>query len=397
MVKGYLLLLEREDLKRELKMIGCDREGVSIMAPRGIFHCIKLTQVPLRAALILKQEMLSKGGEAALPWQASALEVDNCQVLLMGTERIFKELIRVLSFQPFGLPAIGEMIQGLLNNDQVHTIETNRGSLSLTQPLIMGVLNTTPDSFYDGGRYYSLEKAIERAQKIEEEGAHIIDIGGESTRPGSKPLAIEEELKRILPVIEGVVEKTSLPISIDTYKGEVAREALKAGASIINDISGLHFDKEMGQVVAEFEACVILMHIKGEPRTMQQDPQYSDLLQEVFDYLEEGAQKALLAGLSKKKIIVDPGIGFGKRLEHNLELIRHLKTFTSLGYPILVGPSRKSFIGQVLDLPLEERLEGTAAAVALSIQNGANIVRVHDVEPMKRVVRMAHAITRGCH
>lgn len=397
MVKGYRLYPTEEELCRELERIGCDKEGVSIMVPRGIFHLVKLTQVPLRAALILKQEMLSKGGEAALPWQASALMVDTCDLLLMGTERIFKELLRVLPFQPFGLRDIKEILESLFRAMMTERIETNRGPLSLKEPQLMGILNITPDSFYDGGEYDSLERAVRRAVQLEEEGAHIIDIGGESTRPGSKALSTEEELERVLPILERVLEETSLPISVDTYKEGVAREVLKSGASIINDIYGLHYHEDVASVVAEYQAPVIIMHMKGEPGTMQKDPRYKNLLQEILAYLEEGIEKALLAGLPKDKIIIDPGIGFGKRVDHNLQILKDLKTFLSPGYPLLVGPSNKSFIGQVLDLPLEERLEGTAAAIALSIQQGAHMIRVHDVKSMKRVVRMAHAITRGLY
>jgi len=260
---------------------------------------------------------------------------------------------------------------------------------------IMGILNVTPDSFSDGGLYIDTDRAVERALEIEKEGADIIDIGGESTRPGSLPLSQEEELKRVIPVIERLQDRLKIPISIDTYKAKVAREAIKAGASIINDISGLRFDPGMAGVAAEFDVPVVIMHIKGTPRDMQINPVYHDLIGEISDFLEEGISIALKAGVDEKKIIIDPGIGFGKTFEHNLEIINRLYEFRPLGRPILLGPSRKSFIGKILDLPVGDRLEGTASAVAIGIMKGANIVRVHDVLPMVRVARVADAIKQS--
>jgi dihydropteroate synthase len=250
----------------------------------------------------------------------------------------------------------------------------------------------TPDSFSDGGRYFTLDLALEHALKMIEDGADIIDVGGESTRPGSDPVPIEEELRRVIPVIKELAKRTKVPISIDTYKSEVARQALDNGALIVNDISGLRFDEKMAEVVAEYKASVVLMHIKGTPKTMQQNPEYKDVISEIYSYLSESVDLALSAGI--KQIIVDPGIGFGKRLIDNLEIIRRLREFKSLGYPILIGVSRKSFIGNILNLPVDQRLEGTAGAVAISVWNGANIVRVHDVKEMVRVVRIVDAIKK---
>lgn len=254
----------------------------------------------------------------------------------------------------------------------------------------MGILNVTPDSFSDGGRYFDLEAAVRKGLEMVEDGADFIDVGGESTRPGSEPILLEEELRRVLPVIERLAKAAAIPISIDTYKSEVARRALGAGAVVVNDISGLHFDPRIADVAAEHRASLVLMHIKGTPRTMQWNPEYDNVVEEVCDYLAEAISIAERRGVSQ--IFVDPGIGFGKRLEHNLELFRRLGEFKRFGYPVLVGPSRKSFIGRILELPVEERLEGTAAAVAASILNGASVVRVHDVKEMKRVARVVDAI-----
>lgn len=263
----------------------------------------------------------------------------------------------------------------------------------LKKTYLMGILNVTPDSFFDGGRYFSVKKATEQALRMIDEGADIIDIGGESTRPGAEPVTVDEELKRVIPVIEALSKKVSIPISIDTYKAKVAELAIQAGATIVNDISGLRFDSEMPAVVSKYKVPVIIMHIKGTPRDMQKNPSYKALIPEIIEYLRESIVIAKKAGVQENMIIIDPGIGFGKLPEHNLEIIKRLKDFTHLGKPILIGVSRKSFIGKVLnDAPPEERLEGTAAAVVASILNGANIVRVHDVGFMYKVVKMADAI-----
>jgi dihydropteroate synthase len=255
---------------------------------------------------------------------------------------------------------------------------------------IMGVLNVTPDSFSDGGKFYTLESALARAREMLDQGADFLDVGGESTRPGSEPLPMEEELRRVVPVIDRLAKEVSVPISIDTYKAKIAEAALNAGAVIVNDISGSTFDPEMLQVVARHHASLVIMHMKGTPRTMQVDPHYENVVTEIAEFLHNQAAKARETGVGQ--IIVDPGIGFGKNLEHNLELIRRLGAFTDLGYPLLVGPSRKSFIGTLSSLPVDQRLEGTAAAVTACILNGANIIRVHDVKEMKRVAVIADAL-----
>jgi dihydropteroate synthase len=259
----------------------------------------------------------------------------------------------------------------------------------------MGILNITPDSFSDGGMYYNKSSAIDHALQMADEGADIIDIGGESTRPGAEPISLEEELKRTIPVIEELVKRLSVPISIDTYKAEVAKRALDAGASIVNDISGLRFDPLMAQMIAHYDAAVVIMHIKGTPKDMQINPHYDDLFGEITDYLRKSIEIARSHGISEERIIIDPGIGFGKKPEHNLQIINQLNRFKVLNRPVLMGVSRKSFIGIALDnAPPQERLEGTAAAVALSVYNGADIVRVHDVKEMARVVKVVDAIKR---
>ena len=260
---------------------------------------------------------------------------------------------------------------------------------------IMGILNVTPDSFSDGGLHFDKTSAVDQGLRMVEAGADIIDIGGESTRPGSEPLAPEEELRRTIPVIESLSAKVGIPLSIDTYKAEVAASALDAGASIVNDISGLRFDPAMAGVVSAYKVPVVVMHIKGSPRNMQQSPVYEDLIPEILDYLSGSIGIALEAGVSEEKIIIDPGIGFGKTFDHNLEILHNLDRFALLGRPVLIGPSRKAFIGRILDnAPPQERIYGTAAAVAISIMKGANIIRAHDVREMAQVARVADAVKR---
>jgi len=261
---------------------------------------------------------------------------------------------------------------------------------------IMGILNVTPDSFFDGGKYINFKKAVERGLQLAEEGADIIDIGGESTRPGAEPLSVDEELKRVIPVIENLSKKINIPISIDTYKAKVAEEAINAGATIINDISGLRFDPQMPYIASKYDTPVVIMHIKGTPKNMQINPVYDALIPEITEYLRNSIVIAKNAGVKENNIIIDPGIGFGKKPEHNLLIIKNLKEFANLGKPILIGVSRKSFIGKILDdAPAEQRLEGTMAAVAVSVINGANIVRVHDVKETVKVVKVVDAIRFG--
>ena len=260
---------------------------------------------------------------------------------------------------------------------------------------IIGILNITPDSFYDGGRFSNVDEAVRQGIKMAEEGADIIDIGGESTRPGSEPISLEEELSRVIPVIERLSQEIKTPLSIDTYKSIVAKKALDSGASMINDISALRFDPEMKKIPAEYEVPIVLMHIKGTPKNMQENPYYDDVMKEISFYLKESITIAKDSGIKEDKIIIDPGIGFGKRLEDNLDILKNLSMLKSLGKPILVGPSRKSFIGKVLDLPPEERLEGSLGALAVAILNGANLVRVHDVKESSRVAKLVDAIKRG--
>ena len=258
--------------------------------------------------------------------------------------------------------------------------------------LIMGILNMTPDSFSDGGQFKSHNKAIDHALKMVEEGANIIDIGGESTRPGAESVQLEEELSRTIPIIEAIRLKSDCLISIDTYKSKVAKAALAAGADMVNDISGLTFDHNMASLVAKRNVPVIIMHIKGKPGDMQKNPNYDNLIKEIKAFFEVQIAIAKRARIDSGNIILDPGIGFGKRLEDNFEIIRELGQISTMGYPVLLGPSRKSFIGFTLDLPVEERIEGTLASITAGVINGARIVRVHDIRATRRTLTITEKI-----
>lgn len=262
--------------------------------------------------------------------------------------------------------------------------------------LIMGVLNVTPDSFSDGGCFFEGEKAVAQGQQLVEGGADILDIGGESTQPGAKPLNEEEEARRVIPVIRELSKRIDIPISIDTRKARVAEKGLEAGAEMVNDISALRFDERMAEVVAGQHVPVVLMHMRGQPENMQTDTHYDDLIGEILRFFQERITHAESLGISGERIIVDPGIGFGKSLEdgHNLTILKHLSRFKVLGKPLLVGTSRKAFIGKITGLPPEQREEGTMATVAIAILHGANIVRVHEVERMRRVVQVVDAVLR---
>ena len=258
--------------------------------------------------------------------------------------------------------------------------------------LIMGILNMTPDSFSDGGQFKYHDQAIDYALEMVKEGANIIDIGGESTRPGAKAVQLEEELMRTIPIIEAIRLKSDCLISIDTYKSKVAKAALDAGADMVNDISGLTFDHNMASLVAKRNVPVIIMHIKGKPGDMQKNPNYDNLIKEIKAFFEVQIAIAKRARIDSGNIILDPGIGFGKRLEDNFEIIRELGQISTMGYPVLLGPSRKSFIGFTLDLPIEERIEGTLASITAGVINGARIVRVHDIRATRRTLTITEKI-----
>ncbi|ANB59433.1 dihydropteroate synthase [Anoxybacteroides amylolyticum] len=268
----------------------------------------------------------------------------------------------------------------------VKTIPCGRYTLNIQQKtIIMGILNVTPDSFSDGGKFNAIDRAVEHAKQLVAEGADIIDIGGESTRPGAEKVPLEEELERVIPIIKAVANEVNVPISIDTYKAEVAKQAIEAGAHMINDVWGAKADRNMAEVAAHYRVPIILMHNRPKP-------DYQRLIPDMISDLLESVEIVKKAGVKDEAIILDPGIGFAKTVEHNLQVMRHLEKFVKLGYPLLLGTSRKSFIGHVLDLPVNERVEGTGATVCLGIAKGVHIVRIHDVLPMARMAKMMDAM-----
>ncbi|MGQ9476072.1 MAG: dihydropteroate synthase [Actinomycetota bacterium] len=379
-----------------LDEIGPSERGRSIMAPKMVHRVIRVDHVDTRAANILKQNMLSIGGEISLPREVFDYQRKEVPAVISGTLKQFRSLIARLKEQPFGLKTLAVELEEVLApawREEERTLVLGGKEYRLGErTLVMGIVNVTPDSFSDGGKYFHASAAVEHGLRLVEEGADILDIGGESTRPGSDFIPLDEELRRVMPVVEGLAERAGVPLSIDTTKAEVARRALDAGCSMVNEISAMRLDPDMLPLVVERGVPFCLMHMQGLPKDMQVSPHYQDVVGEIAAFLRERVEVALRAGADPSSIILDPGIGFGKNLGHNLEILRRLPELKSLGYPLLLGTSRKSFIGMILDLPVEERLEGTAASVALGVAGGADIVRVHDVREMVRVVRVAEAI-----
>lgn len=382
-----------------LQKIGVDPYGIRAMEPKTRHMNIYLTGQSCRVANILKQEMLSLGADAAVARGSVACSVDQTDVLIMGTVKQIRSLAAKIEKQPFGLNFIASDLLDLLDNThrKQHILKTSKRKIVLgDRTLIMGVLNVTPDSFSDGNCFFDCRKAVERGLQMAEEGADIIDIGGESSRPGASPVTARQEIARIVPVVESLSGSLKIPVSADTTKSQVAQKALEAGAEIINDISALTGDKKMAAVVRKANAALVLMHMRGKPENMQTgDLAYDNLMEEIAGFLKSRCTKALAAGIERERLVIDPGIGFGKTYEDNCKIIFRLEELKTLGLPIMIGTSRKAFIAKVTGGNPSERMEGTAATVALSIMNGCHIVRVHDVASMKKVAAMADAIVHA--
>jgi len=378
----------------QIKEVGGDPTGVKLMEGKTLHFNLKVEGIDPRTANLLKQEMLSLGGDVAVDGRGLDCSIKQTDALLMGTQKHFENLILKLEQSP-DLGTVGQSIKEAIKNiSRTHySIRCRKQKLNLgKRTLLMGVLNVTPDSFSDGGVFFDKKKAIVHGIGMVEDGVDIIDIGGESTRPGSKPVELEEELRRVIPVIESLEKEVDVPISIDTYKSAVAQRAIEAGAQIINDISALHFDPSLAQVAAREDTPLVLMHIRGTPETMQKDVHYGSLFSEIIRYLKDSIQIAENAGLDPGQIIIDPGIGFGKTVEDNLLILKHLYEFRILGKPILLGTSRKSFIGKILNTEVENRLEGTLSSIAIGVLNGAHIIRSHDVLQAKKAIAVADAV-----
>lgn len=378
-----------------LSAINCDKAGIAIMENKAVFKIVKIENIPSKAANLLKQTFLAKGGEVAVARGTADLSVEMTDVIIMATIKQYRLALSQLKAQPWGLPGVAAAIENALQAadgfphrhyqwpDRELIIKPGR-------TLVMGILNITPDSFSDGGKFNLTDAALRHAQQMVLDGADIIDIGAESTRPyGSQVISAEEELDRLMPVLERLIHSLPVPISVDTYKASVADASLKAGAHIINDVWGLQFDEGMASVVASHQAPVIVMH-------NQTGSEYTrDILSEIYEFLHCSIDKATAAGISADNIIVDPGIGFGKTPAHNLTVMSRLQELKTLNCPILLGTSRKRFIGEILNTPVDDRVEGTGATVAVGITKGVSIIRVHDVKAMARIAKMTDAILRG--
>ncbi|MDP7422710.1 MAG: dihydropteroate synthase [bacterium] len=387
--------LSPREAEEYLRLTGCSEQGVGIMRRKFTREVIKVPEITAREAIMLKQDMLSLGGEACVS-ENSLRDLDSIgDVVLEGTHKQLWKLSRKLKAQPFSLPSVGSGIAELIENSVKKESAIVRGggrTLGFPPARVMGILNVTPDSFSDGGKFFSMETAVEQAIKMVEEGVDIIDVGGESTRPFSSAVSVNEELDRVIPVIEELRKRTKCLISVDTYKSDVAQKALEAGAHIVNDIYALRYNEDMAEVIRQYDAGVVLMHMKGKPSDMQTDPRYDDVIKEIYLFLRERSNEALEAGIPRDKIMVDPGIGFGKRLCDNLEIIRCTGAFSSLGFPVLIGPSRKGFIGQITGRKMEERLSGTVAVSTLAAFAGADVLRVHDVGEIISSLKMTEAV-----
>lgn len=388
-----------QEARRELEKIRVSSQGVEVMAPKAIGLSIKLINVKIGAANILKQEMLSIGGDAAVASGVVNGKLDLSDMILLGNIDKIKKLVKKLDYQSiFGLPEIKKDLIDLIDQlEQPYQkiIDCNGSSLKLNETKIMGILNVTPDSFSDGNKFIEVDQAIEHAMKMVKNGADIIDIGGESTKPGAVKIGIDEELNRVIPVIEGIRKISDIPISIDTTKSEVAGKAIAKGASVLNDISALRFDSEMVQVLKDFpDVPIILMHMQGTPGTMQKNPHYNDVIEEILAFFQARIRFCLDNGITSDRIIVDPGIGFGKRQEDNLTILKKLKEFKCLAMPILLGASRKSFIGKIYNSDESERLSGSLAAAAVAFQNNIEIIRVHDVKEHFEMLKVLKEIRK---
>lgn len=386
-----------------MKEIGVDPGGIGIMAPKAVSLAARVSSLPIFAANILKQETLSIGADTAVSRDALTGKAKHTDCLIIGSLAHIGRLCEKLKRQPYGLSRVAvELLSKALNCQRdvfALSLASRRLDLSL-RTHIMGIINITPDSFSgDGllrvpGSGIRDKDIVDYAKRLADEGADILDLGGESSRPGAKTVPLKEELSRVIPAIKEIRRKLKVPISVDTCKSEVARQALDNGADIINDITALNGDIRMAGVIKKYNAAVVLMHMKGRPRTMQKKPSYRMVMDDVAGYLESAIKKALGAGVDFEKIIVDPGIGFGKTAKHNLKIINSLGQLKALGRPILIGLSRKSFIGAITGEPVGERLAATISGNCLAVAGGAKIVRVHDVRAAKSAFKVADRILK---
>lgn len=392
---------EREKIKEYMKRIGVDKEGIKIMLPKADFKIFKIDELNSYAANILKQEALALGAEVAIKREA-LIRRTKTDALIFATAAQLEKLVEKLNKQPFGLKEVSLELKKFLKERK--KVLLLRGKiLNLSQPCICGIINLTFDSFSQDGILMQAQKegkrseelALKKAEKMVKEGAKILDLGAESSRPFSKPINEDEELKRLIPSLKAIrKEFKDIFISVDTYKYKVAKEAVEEGADIINDITALRKSPQIVSLIKKYNLGCVLMHMKGTPQTMQINPVYKDVIKEISKFLEERVNFCLKEGIKREQLMIDPGIGFGKRVEDNLKIINHLEEFKFLDLPIFLGVSRKSFIGKVLKVNIEERLIGTLATIVIAILKGANVLRVHDVKEARQTLKIVEAIRK---
>ena len=382
----------------ELEKSGVSKESFEIFSRKVNYMIYKIYDLKPLTANILKQEMLAAGGnaaDAAVHRESITMKVDKTDVILMGNENHYRKLIWKLGKMKYwDLPKLGKELKRILEESkkQRFILLKNDERYDFDSLKIMGIINVTKDSFYPGSRKLNLKEILSTTSQMIENGVDIIDVGGESTRPGADPVELEEELHKVVPAIKAIKENFDVLVSVDTYKAKVAAKAVEAGADIINDISAMRFDSDMVEVAKDSGVPVVLMHIKGTPKNMQINPHYDDVIKELMEYFDERINYAIEKGISPEKIIIDPGIGFGKRFEDNIEILKKIDSFKTFGKPVLIGASRKSMIGAILDgAPVEERLEGTLAISAWCFFRGVDIIRVHDVKENARLIKTLKA------
>ncbi len=388
-----------EKAKENILSVGVDNISVNIMDKKAVNLAFKVYDCKFYHANILKQESLAVGMDTAIEKGSITAKTKISDCLIFGDIKRFLMLSAKLKKQSFRfLRELGnnleQYIANILNENLIFRYGNNVVNLT-NNFLIMGILNVTPDSFSDGGMYNTIDKALKRCDELIEEGADIIDVGGESTRPGSEPIGIETEMKRVVPVVREIKKRFNIVVSVDTYKAHIAEAVLDYGADIINDISGMNFDKNMVSVLSKAKCGIVAMHIKGEPKNMQKNPQYEHLIYEINEYFDKILEKAENNGIERDRIVLDPGIGFGKIFEDNYKILNNIKSFKIFGRPILIGLSKKSFIGYTLnEQETKNRLFGSIGANITAFIKGANIFRVHDVKEHLEALKLARSIIK---
>jgi len=401
MIRIYPLEAEKEKIKEYMERIGVDKKGIKIMLPKADFKIFKIDDLNSYAANILKQEALALGAEVAIK-RETLIRKTKTDVLIFTTAVQLKKLIEKLNKQPFGLKEVSSELKKFLKERKKVLFLRGR-VLNLSQPCICGIINLTFDSFSQDGilmqaqreRRKPEEIALRKAEEMIKEGAKIIDLGAESSRPFSKPISEEEELRRLISPLKAIrKEFKDIFISVDTYKYKVAKEAAEEGADIINDITALRKSPQIVSLIKKYNLGCVLMHMKGTPQTMQINPTYKDVIKEISKFLEKRVSFCLKEGIKREQLMIDPGVGFGKRVEDNLKIINHLEEFKFLNLPIFLGVSRKSFIGKVLNVEVDKRLVGTLATVIVAILKGVDILRVHDVKEVNQAIKTIKAIRK---